>query len=95
MTQENETKEVISESQTKAEKPIRKGLLKYIRVYRFVPYMSAFVAIVLAVIALIELFNIVNIFPGLLAFQFMMLFGIFSMVSRMYYKMFEERYNKK
>lgn len=97
MTQEDETKEVISESQVKAEKPTRKGLHKYFHVSRLDAYISAIVAIVFAVFGFIELFNIAELsfIKVSNSFQFAMLFGIFGLVSRMYYKSFEESYDKK
>ncbi len=97
MTQENETNEVIEESQNTTEKPTRKGLHKYFHVSRLDAYISAIVAIVFAVFGFIELFNIgeLSFIKMSNSFQFAMLFGIFGMVSRMYYKSFEERYDKK
>ena len=96
MAQENETKEVIDSFHIKAEKPTRKGVHKYIRVYRFVPYLTGIIAIILVIIALAELFNIANstFVGGYEAFYFCLLFAIFSMVSRMYYKIFEEGFEK-
>ena len=97
MTKENETKEVISETQVNAKKPTRKGLHKYFHVSRFDAYISTIVAIVFAVFGFIELFNIgeLSFIKISNSFQFAMLFGIFGIVSRMYYKSFEERYDKK
>ena len=97
MTQANETKEVMGESQVKDENPTRKGLHKYFHVYRFDAYISAIVAIVFLIFGFIELFNIAELSFIKLSnsFQFAMLFGIFGMVSRMYYRTFEERYDLK
>ena len=97
MTQENETKEVIEESQNTTEKPRREGLHKYFHVSRLDAYISVVVAIVFAVFGFIELLNIgeLSFIKVSNSFQFAMLFGIFGMISRMYYKMFEERYDKK
>ena len=97
MTQENETNEVIEESQNTTEKLRRKGMHKYFHVSRLDAYISAIVAIVFAVFGFIELFNIgeLSFIKMSNSFQFAMLFGIFGMVSRMYYKSFEERYDKK
>lgn len=97
MIQDNETKEVINESQNITEKSTRKGLHKYFHVSRLDAYISATVAIVFAVFGFIELFNIgeLSFIKLSNSFQFAMLFGIFGMVSRMYYKSFEEQYDKK
>ena len=94
MAQENE---VISESQRTTKKPTRKGLHKYFHVSRADAYISAVAAIVFAVFGFIEIFNIGDLSFIKLSnsFQFAMLFGIFGLVSRMYYKSFEERYDKK
>ena len=91
MTQENEEKNVVSKSQFATEKPTRKGLDKYMLIYRLVAYISALVAIICGVFACLELFNIVEIVSGLTVAQFALLFGIFSMVSRLYYKSFTKR----
>ena len=97
MTQKNVSKEVISDSQIKAEKPSRKGMRNYIRVYLFLPYVSGLIAILLLGIALIELFDVSNstFISGFEAFHYSLLFAIFSMVSRMYYKMFVGHDDKK
>jgi len=96
MTQENETKDVINESQSATEKLTRKGLHKYFHVSRLDAYISAIVAIVFAVFGFIELFNIgeLSFIKMSNSFQFAMLFSIFGIVSRMYYKSFEELYDK-
>jgi hypothetical protein len=90
MTQDNE-------SQSSTEQPIRKGLHKYFHVYRLDAYISIIVAIVFAVFGFIELLNFgeLSFIKLSNSFQFAMLFGIFGMISRMYYKSFEERYDKK
>ncbi len=90
MAQVNETKDVINESQSATEKPIRSGLHKYFHVSRLDAYISALVAIVFAVFGFIELFNIGNLSFIRMSnsFQFAMLFSIFGMVSRLYYKSF-------
>ncbi len=90
MTQDNE-------SQSSTEQFSRKGLHKYFHVYRLDAYISVIVAIVFAVFGFIELLNFgeLSFIKLSNSFQFAMLFGIFGMVSRMYYKSFEERYDKK
>ena len=94
MAQENE---VISDSQTTIEKPQRKGLNKYFHVSRLDWYLSAIIAMVFIVLGVIELFGITNLsfIKVSNSFQFALLFSIFGMVARIYYKMFEEQYDKK
>ena len=96
MTQENETKDVINKSQRSTEKPTRKGMHKYFHVSRLDTYISAVVAIVFTVFGFIELFNIgeLTFIKMSNSFQFALLLGIFGMVSRIYYKSFEEQYDK-
>ena len=91
MAQEIETKEVINESQTKVEKPTRKGLDRYMLIYRLAAYISALLAVVCGVFAFLELIKVTKMVPGLAVAQFALLFGIFSMVSRLYYKSFTKR----
>ena len=52
---------------------------------------------VFAVFGFIEFFDIDNLRFIRMgnSFQFALLFGIFGMVSRIYYKLFEEQYDKK
>ena len=80
-----------------SETPSRKGLHKFIHVSRLDTYISAVVAIAFAVVGVIELFDIANLrFIRMSnSFQFALLFAIFGMVSRIYYKLFEEQYDKK
>ena len=84
------------ESQVIKEKPTRKGLHKYFHVSRLDLYLSVIIAIVFAVFGAIELFGIENLrfIKMSNSFQFAMLFAIFGLVSRIYYKMFEEQYEK-
>ena len=83
-------------SQDSIEKPSRKGLHKYFHVSRLDWYLSAVIAIVFAIFGVIELFDIAKLrFIRMSnSFQFAMLFAIFGMVSRIYHKMFEEKYEK-
>ena len=83
-------------SQDSSEKPSRKGLHKYFHVSRLDWYLSAVIAIVFAIFGVIELFDIAKLRFIRMgnSFQFAMLFAIFGMVSRIYYKMFEEKYEK-
>lgn len=87
----------MEESQNIKENPTRKGLHKYFHVSRLDWYLSVIIAIVFTVIGVIELFGIENFRFIRMAnsFQFALLFAIFGMVSRIYYKMFEEQYEKK
>ena len=75
----------------------RKGLHKNFHVSRLDTYISAVAAIVFAVFGFIELFGLANLRFIRMgnSFQFAMLFGIFGMVARIYYKLFEEQYDKK
>jgi len=75
----------------------RKGLHKNFHVSRLDTYISAVAAIVFAVFGFIELFDLANLRFIRMgnSFQFAMLFGIFGMVARIYYKLFEEQYDKK
>jgi energy-coupling factor transporter transmembrane protein EcfT len=59
-------------------------------------HLSAVIAIVFAIFGVIELFDIAKLRFIRMgnSFQFAMLFAIFGMVSRIYYKMFEEKYEK-
>ena len=83
-------------SQNSSEKPSRKGLDKYFHVSRLDWYLSALFAIIFIIFGVIELFDIAKLRFIRMgnSFQFAMLFAIFGMVSRIYYKMFEEKYEK-
>ena len=74
----------------------RKGLHKNFHVSRLDTYISAVAAIVFAVFGFIELFGLANLRFIRMgnSFQFAMLFGIFGMVARIYYKLFEEQFEK-
>ena len=79
------------------ETPTRKGLHKYFHTSRLDTYISTIVAIAFTVVGFIELFDIANLrFIRMSnSFQFALLFAIFGMVAKIYYKMFEEQYDKK
>ena len=76
MNQENETK---------------KGIQKYSLITRLVAYICAIAAIVFTVFGLLELFNItqLSIIRMSNSFIFALLFGIFGMTTRIYYKLLE------
>jgi len=97
MNQKNETERTPNVPKDISEKPTRKGLHKYFHVSRLDWYLSAFIAVVFAILGVIELFGIDNLRFIRMgnSFQFAMLFAIFGMVSRIYYKLFEEQYEKK
>ena len=83
-------------SQDNSEKPSRKGLHKYFHVSRLHWYLSVVIAIIFAIFGCIELFDIAKLRFIRMgnSFQFALLFVIFGMVSRIYYKLFEEKYEK-
>jgi hypothetical protein len=76
MNQENETK---------------KGMKRYSLITRLVAYICAIAAIVFTVFGLLELFNItqLSIIRMSNSFIFALLFGIFGMTTRIYYKLLE------
>jgi energy-coupling factor transporter transmembrane protein EcfT len=84
-------------SEDTKEKPTRQGLHRYFHVSRLDWYLSAIIAIIFTILGAIELFGIANLRFIRMgnSFQFAMLFAIFGLVSRIYYKMFEEQYEKK
>jgi len=96
MNQENETANKREVSQDISEKPTRKGLHKYFHVSRLDWYLSVVIAIIFTIFGVIELFDIAKLRFIRMgnSFQFALLFVIFGMVSRIYYKMFEEHYDK-
>lgn len=79
------------------EKPVRKGIHRYFHISPLDWYLSLVVAFAFSVFGMIELLGIDNLrFIRMSnSFQFALLFIIFGMVSRIYYKMFEEQYDKK
>jgi hypothetical protein len=97
MKQNNETGNTASMSQGNSEVPTRKGLHRYFHVSRLDWYLSAVIAIIFLILGAIELFDIANLRFIRMgnSFQFAMLFAIFGMVSRIYYRMFEEQYEKR
>jgi energy-coupling factor transporter transmembrane protein EcfT len=78
-------------------KQTRKGLHRYFHVSRLEWYLSAIIAIVFTIFGVIELFDIAKLSFIRMgnSFQFALLFAIFGMVSRIYYRLFEEQYEKK
>ena len=97
MKKENEANSKKDLSQDIKEKPSRKGLHRYFHVSRLDWYLSAAIAIVFTIFGVIELFGIDNLRFIRMgnSFQFALLFAIFGMVSRIYYKLFEAQYDKK
>jgi hypothetical protein len=97
MKQENEKMDLIETSQNTTEKPTRKGVHKYFHVSRLDTYISVVAALVFAVLGFLELLNFANItfIKVSNSFQFAILIGIYGLVSSMYYKLFEEKYDKK
>ena len=97
MKQNNETGNTASMSPGNSEVPTRKGLHRYFHVSRLDWYLSAVIAIIFLILGAIELFDIANLRFIRMgnSFQFAMLFAIFGMVSRIYYRMFEEQYEKR
>ena len=79
------------------ETPTRKGLHKYFHVSPLLIYLSAILAIAFFVVGAIELFDIDNLRFIRMgnSFQFALLFAILCLVSRIYYKLFEQQYDKK
>ena len=97
MKQKNEKESTSEMPQEISEKPTRKGLHKYFHVSRLDWYLSVVIAIIFTIFGVIELFDIAKLRFIRMgnSFQFAMLFAIFGMVSRIYYKMFEEQYEKR
>jgi energy-coupling factor transporter transmembrane protein EcfT len=97
MEQNNETGSTASMSQGSSEVPTRKGLHRFFHVSRLDWYLSVVIAIFFTILGAIELFDIANLRFIRMgnSFQFAMLFAIFGMVSKIYYRMFEEQYDKR
>ena len=97
MKQDNGESNLVETTQNSTGKPTRKGLHKHFHVSRLDTSLSAIAAIVFVAFGFIELFDIANLrFIRMSnSFQFAMLFGIFGMVARIYYKLFEEQYDRK
>ena len=70
----------------------KKATSKYIYLYRLVWFLSGILALAFAIFGFIELFDIDNLRFVRMgnSFQFALLFLIFGMVSRIYYKVFEK-----
>lgn len=97
MKKEDETTSRNEVSEDIHDNPTRKGTHRYFHVSRLHWYLSAIIALVFAVFGVIELFGIENLRFIRMgnSFQYALLFAIFGMVSRIYYKLFEEQYDKK
>lgn len=97
MNQNNETESKASMSQGSSEGPTRKGLHRLFHISLFDWYLSIVIAIFFAILGAIELFDIANLRFIRMgnSFQFAMLFAIFGMVSKIYYRMFEEQYDRR
>jgi hypothetical protein len=87
---------MIMTQETNSGKPTRKGLHRYFHIYCIDFYICTVIAIVFAVFGAIELFRIghLSFIRMSNSFMFAMLFGILGMVSKIYYKLFEEQYDK-
>lgn len=99
MTKENEGTEVNRESQSAAEKPKRKGINRIFHVSRLDYYISMVVSIFFFGVAFMRItksdLSFLNIDINWIdALQLAVLFGIFGMVARVYYRFFEEKYDK-
>jgi len=97
MKQDNGQSDFVETAQNSTGIPTRKGIHKLFHVSRLDTYLSVIAAIVFVAFGCIELFDIANLrFIRMSnSFQFAMLFGIFGMVARIYYKLFEEQYDRK
>ena len=84
-----------NESQVKSENVTRKGLHKFFHVSRLDTYISVLGAFIfLGIVALEVLGREISFITWTDALQLGILFGIFGIVARMYYRFFEERYDK-
>jgi len=74
----------------------RKGLHRYFHLSPWCTYLSLLAATVFVVLGLIELFDIENLRFIRMgnSFQYALLFGILGLVAKIYYKLFEEQYDK-
>jgi energy-coupling factor transporter transmembrane protein EcfT len=97
MKQKNGTEGTPKVPQDVSETPTRKGLHRYFHVSKLDWYLSVVIAIIFTIFGVIELFGIAKLTFIRMgnSFQFALLFAIFGMVSRIYYKMFEEQYEKR
>ena len=97
MNQNNESESTPGMSPGNSEVPTRKGLHRFFHVSRIDWYLSVVIAIFFTILGAIEFFDIANLRFIRMgnSFQFAMLFAIFGMVSRIYYRMFEEQYDKR
>ena len=87
-----------NESQVKTEKVTRKGLHKFLHISRLDSYISFLAASFFLVIVVIKAFNAFDLEISFItwtdALQLGILIGIFGIVARIYYHLFEERYDK-
>ena len=84
-----------NESQDKSENIRRKGLHKFVHVSRWDTYVSAFGAIIfLGIIGLKVGGFEISFITWTDAFQIAILLGILGIVAGMYYRLFEERYDR-
>lgn len=97
MTQEEESNEVINVTQNTTEKPKRKGLYRIFRVTRLDMYLSFLATVFFAGILGFKLNGSawVSFISWTDALILAVLFSILGMISRIYYKFFEEKYEKK
>jgi len=97
MKQANEKTESTEKSSGTTGNATRKGLHRFFHVSRLDLHICAIVAMVFSVFGFIELLGIAKLTFIRMSnsFQFALLFGILGMVSRIYYKMFEEQYDMK
>ncbi len=84
-----------NESQVKSENVTRKGLHKFFHVSRLDTYISVLGAIIFGSIVVLKVFGReISFITWTDALQIGILFGILGIVARMYYRFFEERYDK-
>ncbi len=84
-----------NESQVKSEKIKRKGLHKFFHVSRLDTYISVLGVIIFFGIVALKVFGQeISFITWTDALQIGILFGILGIVARMYYRFFEERYDK-
>jgi hypothetical protein len=100
MTNEKEKPEVNHENENMPTKPMRKGISRFFHVSRADYYISTVVALFFFLIAFRKItdpeseFMTINI-SWVDSLQLAVLFGIFAMVARVYYRFFEEKYSRK
>lgn len=89
MTQEDEVKDAVQESQGSTEKPVKNEAQRYLLVTRIVAYICAIAAILFTVFGVLELFKItpLSFIRMSNSFIYALLFGIFGMTTRIYFKL--------